>query len=810
VSSTNVRFSRYWLFAGLLIAAPSWGQNAVNLTCPSQATAGSNVLCTLALSLGMGVNMDSLTFAVVVTPNGAAPAVPSEWFSPSIGGAFLSNGGTNNSISAVWASPTLAFAGGGTLGVVGFTVPASAVSSQTYSATIVGGSAALGNNIVNLSIGAATVWIARPELNLNPTSLSFTAVQGSVNPANQTVAVSSSGMVNWTASVTSGSFLSLSGATSGSNLGTITAAVNTSDLTAGTYNDNIQVILPGASNTPQEIPVTLVVSPPASILLSPNSLSFNAVQGGANPTNQTTYVSNSGSGTLNWSASVVSGSFLSLTGATSGANSGAITAAINIGGLTAGTYNGTIQVIASGATTSNISVTLGIEDPTQFAQQGAKLVGSGVSGIAAQGRSVALSSDGGKAIVGGFDDNNAIGAAWTFARIGGIWNQGGSKLVGTGATQGFVSQGISAAVSADGKTALIGGNQDHNNLGAAWVYVQTGGVWIQQGDKLVGTNAVSSAFQGRSVALSADGNTGIVGGNGDSNFAGAAWVFTRDLGVWTQQGGKLLGTGAVGSAEQGTSVALSSDGSTAIVGGPSDNNGAGAAWVFSQVGDVWTQQGAKLVGTANVGNAQQGSSVALSGDGSTAIIGGWNDNGGTGAAWVFTRVGGMWTQGAKLVGMGAVGNASQGSSVSLSGDGNTAVVGGYRDNNSAGAAWIFIRRGIEWLQGGSKLVGTGAIGAAQQGLAVALSADGSTALLGGWQDNSSAGAAWVFTNPNAAVPNACDINGDGSVTVSDVQLEINEVLGVSPAVNDLNHDGRVTVADVQIVINAVLGLGCPF
>jgi hypothetical protein len=335
-------------------------------------------------------------------------------------------------------------------------------------------------------------------------------------------------------------------------------------------------------------------------------------------------------------------------------------------------------------------------------------------------------------------------------------------------------------------------------------------VWIQQGDKLVGTNAVGSAFQGRSVALSADGNTGIVGGNGDSNFAGAAWVFTRDSGVWTQQGGKLLGTGATGSAEIGTSVALSADGSTAIVGGSSDNNGAGAAWVFSRVGGVWAQQGTKLVGTAAVGNAQQGSSVALSADGSTAIIGGWNDNLGTGAAWVFTRVGGMWTQGAKLVGMGAVGNASQGSSVSLSGDGNTAVVGGYRDNNSVGAAWIFIRRGIEWIQAGSKLVGNGAIGGAQQGLAVALSADGSTALLGGWQDNSSAGAAWVFTNPNAAVPNACDINGDGSVSVSDVQLVINEVLGVSPAVHDLNHDGRVTVADVQIVINAVLGLGCPF
>jgi hypothetical protein len=56
----------------------------------------------------------------------------------------------------------------------------------------------------------------------------------------------------------------------------------------------------------------------------------------------------------------------------------------------------------------------------------------------------------------------------------------------------------------------------------------------------------------------------------------------------------------------------------------------------------------------------------------------------------------------------------------------------------------------------------------------------------------------------------CDINGDGAVNVVDVQLIVNEALGVTPAVNDLNHDGVVNVADVQIVINAALGLGCVY
>ena len=57
-------------------------------------------------------------------------------------------------------------------------------------------------------------------------------------------------------------------------------------------------------------------------------------------------------------------------------------------------------------------------------------------------------------------------------------------------------------------------------------------------------------------------------------------------------------------------------------------------------------------------------------------------------------------------------------------------------------------------------------------------------------------------------PNTCDINVSGGVNVADVQLIINEALGIIPATHDLNRDSRVNVADVQLVINAALGLGC--
>jgi len=115
--------------------------------------------------------------------------------------------------------------------------------------------------------------------------------------------------------------------------------------------------------------------------------------------------------------------------------------------------------------------------------------------------------------------------------------------------------------------------------------------FVQQGPKLVGTGAVgSNVVQGTSVAVSADGNTAIVGGpQDDTNLAGAVWVYTRSGGVWAQQGSKLVGTGAAGGAHQGNSVAVSADGNTAIVGGPFDNTQAGAVWVFTGSGGVWKE-----------------------------------------------------------------------------------------------------------------------------------------------------------------------------------------------------------------------------
>ena len=352
------------------------------------------------------------------------------------------------------------------------------------------------------------------------------------------------------------------------------------------------------------------------------------------------------------------------------------------------------------------------------------------------------------------------GAAWVFTRNGGVWTQQGGRLVGTTADLGggLWSQGLSVALSANGGTAIIGGPSDNKTTGAAWVFTRSDGVWTQQGNKLVGKGVhgegdpVAALGQGMSVALSADGDTAIVG----AWRADAASVFTRSGGVWTQQGDRLVGSGAVGSARQGISVALSADGNTAIVGGWSDNNKAGATWVFTRKAGVWSQQGKKLVGSGAVGSARQGTSVALSADGNTAIVGAPGDNpsnpsapfgtGATGAAWVFTRNNGVWTQqGNKLVGTRGLWT-QQGGSVALSADGSTAVVGGFAEDHNAGGALVFVRANGEWKQQ-EEVIGHNSAG--RSASAIALSSDARMILLGELRDNGGAGAVRVFTRSSA-------------------------------------------------------------
>jgi hypothetical protein len=382
---------------------------------------------------------------------------------------------------------------------------------------------------------------------------------------------------------------------------------------------------------------------------------------------------------------------------------------------------------------------------SRFVQQGAKLTGGAQSTEGNFGRDVALSSEGSTALIGAPHADGEVGAVSVLTRTGSTWTQQ-AKLTGATEEIGEGHFGHCVAISADGDTAVIGALNDNHSLGAVWVFTRTGSTWTQQGPKLTGGEEKGGGRFGASVALSADGETALIGGSGDRGGFGAAWVFTRTGSTWTQQGAKLTGGEESGAGLFGGSVALSADGETALIAGPRDKNYVGAAWVFTRSGSTWTQQGAKLTGGEELGAGRFGRSVAISADGETALIGGRQDDGGVGAAWVFTRSGSTWTQqGTKVTATaGEVGVGEFGYSLALSADGDTALIGGTRDSVYVGAAWVFARSGSTWTQQGEKITGGEEQGDGWFGSSVALSSNGEIALIGGVEDSAGTGAAWAF------------------------------------------------------------------
>ena len=183
-------------------------------------------------------------------------------------------------------------------------------------------------------------------------------------------------------------------------------------------------------------------------------------------------------------------------------------------------------------------------------------------------------------------------------------------------------------------------------------------------------------------------------------------MFTRSGETWTQQGQKLRRhRGGRQRLLRGTSVALSADGNTALIGAPSDEDGVGAAWAFTRSGSSWTQQGAKITGHGELGQGFFGRSVALSGDGDTALIGGGYENtGANGAVWVLTRSGSEWTQQREQLrgsgeddeegSLGRLAGGGFGGSVALSADAGTALVGGGHGSDLLGAAWVFVDQAV--------------------------------------------------------------------------------------------------------------------
>lgn len=404
------------------------------------------------------------------------------------------------------------------------------------------------------------------------------------------------------------------------------------------------------------------------------------------------------------------------------------------------------------------------------------------------GSSIALSVDGNTMAVGSPGEDSAAtgvnntnpgpantaadysGAVFVFTRSGGVWTQQAYlKASNTAANANF---GHSVSLSSDGNRLAVGARGEsttQSSSGAVYMFQRTGTNWTQTGTPLKAGAVMQSATFGSSVALSGDGNmlavgsfgesgtgTGIAAGasaggtfTGASVFHGAVNVFAYNAGSWAQthyikpsvfqSGGRF-----------GSSVALNGAGNVLIVGAQGENSGttgvstsastdtsatgAGAAYVFEKNLGAWSQTAYVKASNTRAG-ARFGVAVSVAANGESFVVGSSYETSGAkgvnntnpgpgdttatnaGAAYVFTKSnGGVWGQTAYVKASNTRGNSYFGGAVALSLDGKSLIVGaspetsratGVNNTNpgqddtsapNAGAAYVYALVNGDWMQ----------------------------------------------------------------------------------------------------------------
>ncbi|HEY0719944.1 MAG TPA: FG-GAP repeat protein [Gammaproteobacteria bacterium] len=354
-----------------------------------------------------------------------------------------------------------------------------------------------------------------------------------------------------------------------------------------------------------------------------------------------------------------------------------------------------------------------------------------------------------------------------------------------------------SAIGEDSSATGINGEQADElatDAGAVYLFVRSIDSWVQQAYIKASNTDPFDAF-GSSLALSSDGNTLAVGASGESSGAtgvngeqtlntaaqsGAVYLFTRNASTWSQQA-YLKASNTDANDNFGSSVALSSDGNTLAVGATGEDSAAtgingdedsdtasnsGAVYLFTRSATSWTQQAYLKASNTEAFDAF-GGSLTLSSDGNSLAVGAVGEdsaatgiNGdelsdaaiGSGAVYLFARSSGVWSQQAYVKASNTGAGDAFGSSVALSGDGDTLAVGASLEDSSAvgvngdqlnelavnaGAVYLFTRSADLWSQQ-TYLKATNTDPFDNFGVAVALNNDGSVLAVGADQEDSGA------------------------------------------------------------------------
>jgi hypothetical protein len=416
----------------------------------------------------------------------------------------------------------------------------------------------------------------------------------------------------------------------------------------------------------------------------------------------------------------------------------------------------------SNAVDMNVVSSTGLWNETQ------KLIGPNPGASTYFGRDVSMSEDGTYLVVGAYGNDDVTtnaGIAYVYVKSGTSWVLQDALKASDGDVNDYF--GYAVAMSSDGTHVLVGAYADEqtnaSNGGSAYIFSRSGSTWSQQA-KLTASSYAASDYMGYRVSISGDGSIALVSAHG----AESAYVYLKPSGsAWTDATEDAVLTASDGADGDnfGYDVAISSDGTTAVVGAL--DNGSGSVYVFvtSDGGSTWTQQ-QQITGTsagASAVGADFGSGVTVSSDGTYIAIGARydGDNGedfGYGSMYVYvtTNGGTSWTKQQKLVPSDAAQSIKRDArfadkhTLSISSDGSRIIATAERSGLNDGTAYAFQRTGTTWEETQAFYPRDSTLRSDDGeyfGSAVCVSPDGTHAVIGAWFDSergTGAGAAYVF------------------------------------------------------------------
>ncbi len=412
-----------------------------------------------------------------------------------------------------------------------------------------------------------------------------------------------------------------------------------------------------------------------------------------------------------------------------------------------------------------------------------------------------------------YDDDKGInsGSVYVYRRNDGSWQEQ-AKLV---ASDGAAGDRFGDFVALDRDTAIVGAPGDPYKLdssGAAYVFHYSRGDWTEQARLVAGDGEAGDEFG--QVAI--DGDTVIISAQSDDERgfdSGSVYVFERNRGAWTQQAKLLASDGLPG--DQFGRIAI--DNKTIVVGAASADDDkigldTGAVYIFELQNGTWSEQ-AKLSASDAAAGDNFGWTVAIDGD--TVVIGAiGNDQNGnnSGAAYIFARSDGNWTEQAKLSASDGAANDGFGR-VAI--DGKTVIVSAPRNadqGSRTSTAYVFAKTNGTWTEQAKVTTGFGAPGDSFAAPAMA----GKTFVVGAGinqDDGKQLGSAYVFSLtdaefdgiiderdncPTAFNPDQIDSNGDG---FGDACVDPSVMIS-----DNVDVDRTVTVgANARIRRNVIVG-----